>query len=954
MTTIKIQATKKYGTWLAKHLSKEHPKTKGKIKINGIRYALLGLMVILCLNIASAALFDVKGTVDSKLQPIIIGEKEVAYNSIWETYPPVEIKGLLGLGETKFRGAIVERTDSCSNNCKDIININIAQDSALVDDIKFYTLYGTTRVDESINSFQLYIQEGESWIPYRLGQVMKAGDYVLKITGDKNPDKKVDWVISTQGKNLEEWASWDAVYIGEWPSGLAGFSASLGARGGASVKSGIKIIMNQDRTLLNVSIQPDATGYNAIDILNSGKTIIATADSISGSTAFFNSGFALSAGNTYYISARNTAGNFNSYGNATNVLPYSNPIFNWTGGLVNDGDSATSVEMIYQLTFSPLGGVSLDAPANGTTITSKIVQFNCSASQTGSTLKNVSIEHDLGGSFQIAQTNTTALNGQSVSFNLNDLLSINSQVHVRCSACAVDNTCSNSSSNTYNIANLVNAVSYNATTYETAQESFILNISDSVNIPSATLVYNGTSYTTTRTGSNPYIFSSNINIPTGSGSKSFYWNITSGSNNLVSSTYSQTVNSLQFALCNSTISVPYINFTFKNESVTQPVTNGAISSTWTYYLVSSSVSKSYSFANTSVNPSYAFCSNYPSATLYAAPSISYYNPSSITRSYVPGTLTLTNSTTNTVLWQLATDIAYPVSFLTLNQAKQSILGATITATLSGYGVVETKTTDDSGIATFYLNPLNNYIITASKTGYSDVSSSITPTQTQYTITFVGSSGATSNDYTQGISYMVKPSLGTDLENDTTYSFNFTINSTFWNIDMFGLNVGNGSTIFSSASSGTNGGTVNVNVNTGKNATLYLNYYYLINNTYNNGTVQYIVTDYYGRAWSLKTWLIDFRNYVVPSDGSKGIFGLTQFALNIFVFFIIFTLTGVISYQTGLVSPAAISGVMFFLVLLFDAFLGLISRVTLGTIQLPVATIFIGLVFVGLIWKESTQ
>lgn len=30
-----IKTTSRYGTWLAKHLSKEHPKTKNKIKIIG-------------------------------------------------------------------------------------------------------------------------------------------------------------------------------------------------------------------------------------------------------------------------------------------------------------------------------------------------------------------------------------------------------------------------------------------------------------------------------------------------------------------------------------------------------------------------------------------------------------------------------------------------------------------------------------------------------------------------------------------------------------------------------------------------------------------------------------------------------------------------------------------------------------------------------------------------------
>ena len=33
MAKIVIKVSKKYGTWLKNHLEKEHPKTKGKIKL---------------------------------------------------------------------------------------------------------------------------------------------------------------------------------------------------------------------------------------------------------------------------------------------------------------------------------------------------------------------------------------------------------------------------------------------------------------------------------------------------------------------------------------------------------------------------------------------------------------------------------------------------------------------------------------------------------------------------------------------------------------------------------------------------------------------------------------------------------------------------------------------------------------------------------------------------------
>lgn len=35
MAKLVIKGSKKYTTWLAKHLEKEHPKTRGKIKVRG-------------------------------------------------------------------------------------------------------------------------------------------------------------------------------------------------------------------------------------------------------------------------------------------------------------------------------------------------------------------------------------------------------------------------------------------------------------------------------------------------------------------------------------------------------------------------------------------------------------------------------------------------------------------------------------------------------------------------------------------------------------------------------------------------------------------------------------------------------------------------------------------------------------------------------------------------------
>ena len=159
-------------------------------------------------------------------------------------YPAVKVEDWFGWGGTKADLILTEHTSNCSNNCESIFNINTYQESKLIDSIRFLKQErdGSWEEDQ-IKSYELYIKDGEvseevndygmncysnndfkeiceqtlvgshkettfSWRKYNLGEVLPAGDYIIKIKGDKRADIVYDWRITTQGKEIEEWSVW--------------------------------------------------------------------------------------------------------------------------------------------------------------------------------------------------------------------------------------------------------------------------------------------------------------------------------------------------------------------------------------------------------------------------------------------------------------------------------------------------------------------------------------------------------------------------------------------------------------------------------------------------------------------------------------------------------------------------------------------------------------------------
>ncbi|KKN65809.1 hypothetical protein LCGC14_0477450 [marine sediment metagenome] len=386
--------------------------------------------------------------------------------------------------------------------------------------------------------------------------------------------------------------------------------------------------------------------------------------------------------------------------------------------------------------------------------------------------------------------------------------------------------CSIATTRTFTISRfLENSQTFNPFTFETKSEEFIINITtDPSSTPSsANLIYNGTdkgSATVTSLGNNNFNISQTIDIPTGDGNNSWLFNLTIDSVIESSSSQQQSVGLINLTFCQAAPqNIPYLNFTFTNETTNQEDVTAFIDSSWTYFLGGGSVTKDLSYANATEAFNYDFCFNPPNQTLTTSVNISYNNPESQQRISNLVFSTLTNLTTQQQLFLLPTNLGLFTQFFTQDTIGNTLVGvlATITRTLVGSPITITSdTTDGSGLVVFFLNPDVTYTATFSKTGFLDNVFSFIPITDLRTVT-MGSTTITivnGSTISLGTSYEIQPS-NESLNNNTivTFSFNVTSGET---ITLISMNITNSTTqrlFVSNAGQGFISGTVNTDNNT---------------------------------------------------------------------------------------------------------------------------------------------
>jgi hypothetical protein len=491
----------------------------------------------------------------------------------------------------------------------------------------------------------------------------------------------------------------------------------------------------------------------------------------------------------------------------------------------------------------------------------------------------------------------------------------------------------------------------NATTFETKDETFSINLTSNSSLTAVHLIYNGTAYAMTNTSN---VWSKTLSIPSSAvGTQSFNYKFTYGGSTFYSGNSTQVVNPLIFAWCNSTYNTKFVNYTFKDESDLSTINATIPLATFYYWIGDSTLNKTLTYTNTSLNYSFRFCSNAVNSTINVVPYIQYKQGTAYPqRVYQSSTLHLTNTTTNTTLYLLAVADGIYITFQVTNPSNQVISGVTINSSreISGSDVLVAQgVTGDDGTVTFWLNPDYSHEFYFIKSGFETLVSSITPTQSSYTVVLGGSSATQINDYSKGITIKIKPTAETTLFNDTEYNFNMTISTSYWDLDDFGIfiRLSNGTVIGSDSDTTSSGGVLNLLRNTSINKIIYMDYYYTVNGTNTTGTARWTIISSAYSGYSILTFFTDFKLYM-----TSGMFGLDAFGLNLIIFLCLFISIGLMSYKYSMTSPLAISLMAFLCIFFFDVVLGLLTS---PPRMIPhVYTWLIGLVTSVFVIKEVIQ
>lgn len=197
-----------------------------------------------------------------------------------------------------------------------------------------------------------------------------------------------------------------------------------------------------------------------------------------------------------------------------------------------------------------------------------------------------------------------------------------------------------------------NSVDYSNQTYETARESFAINVTlGEAESISAYLIYNGSAYSSTRTGSSQtYLFSNSL-ILDQPGNNSFHWMFNYGGDYINSSTFYQNVSEISFTNCTS--GTKFLTIELRDEETQNLLSasdNITMKANLLYYLEDISVNKT--FNNSFTSNTVSFCLTPATENVSVFGEIEYDDDTHVKRRYYLLYDTFSNSTTTLPLYDL--------------------------------------------------------------------------------------------------------------------------------------------------------------------------------------------------------------------------------------------------------------------------------------------------------------
>jgi hypothetical protein len=227
-----------------------------------------------------------------------------------------------------------------------------------------------------------------------------------------------------------------------------------------------------------------------------------------------------------------------------------------------------------------------------------------------------------------------------------------------------------------------------------------------------------------------------------------------------------------------------------------------------------------------------------------------------------------------------------------------------------YHIVETETTDDSGLASFSVDNRIIYTFHCTKTGYLTKDFSIRITSTD-TISFqMGETTTTYVSLANGITYRFSPNMEA-INNNTDYNFQFVLDSSYWSLANCTLFLKNTTTTFNQSSSAFNSSHCDITIpfNTGNLRYLKSEAEYYINGTRQVVSVEYSIQNNYQGDFSLMTVFNDINAF----DGA----GFNASTRAILGLLLIILIVGGITYKMEVYEPEVLLWITFFLTALIS-------------------------------------
>ena len=339
---------------------------------------------------------------------------------------------------------------------------------------------------------------------------------------------------------------------------------------------------------------------------------------------------------------------------------------------------------------------------------------------------------------------------------------------------------------------------FNSSSFETAEERFTVNVTTNGSVVTAgVLTFDGTENTgatiTNPVGDN-FSITKAITIPTSIGTKTHNFNLTIVGGIINTTDQTQIINATNFTICGaSPQDTPFINITFRNETLAEEDVNATISSTWTYSLTElSGVNKTLIFTDATQKLNYTFCFAPSDRTVNIDLTMTYNNDISQQRSFLLTTES-SNVTLTQILFLLPTALGLFSPFKTTNINGDTItdVKAVITRVIGAVTVtISSGFTDGSGFISFFLDPDETYTATFTKIPFEENTFSFTPTADLRNVIMGGEVAAISNgtEISRGLTYQIIPE-NTTLANNTNVTFQFTVNSTN-TITLMSMNITN--------------------------------------------------------------------------------------------------------------------------------------------------------------------